>query len=206
MALPVTGEKRRAECGHVTWWQADAAGAVAGMDLRKVSGCYHERYVAVRWAAGGGVDLALMDQIDEHRDLPWDWHLSLSPRQALELHHDRGGFTLRAPGGEVMHARFTAAVPEELVVEAMPGSSRTYSGGGTVVYPGRPVLRARFANRKPLCLLLAATIRRGAAAEVAAVSGGVGLRCGGVAWARPFGVCVPSDFVPGVSRGPCQGR
>ncbi len=204
VATPVGAPPAPAGCGQVIWWQADSQAAMAGIDLRPASRAYHERYAAVRWLADGGCDLALMDQIDEHRGLAWDWNLSISPLHTVILHSDRSGFSLVAPGGQTLSARFLAGLPEELVIERMPSSTRGYSSGGSVSYPGRPYLRARFAAAKRRCILVGLAIRR---AHVVAIQRGRGvdLELDGRPWTRPFGAAVPVTFEPGISRGVCQG-
>jgi hypothetical protein len=182
-------------CGHVLWY--DPAG-IFGMDLRKVHGGYSERYVAIRWPG----TVALLDLIDDHRtDRTWAWNLTFAPHLRCDLRAD--GFDLLAPDGVNLRAQFLGAIPERLTVERMPDSQRTYSGGATVRYPGRPYLRAHFARQEHLGIYVILTVQAGAPPTIQS-AGHLDVRVGADLWPRPFGAAIPANFELGRRGGLCK--
>lgn len=191
-------------CGALIWDEPMAGGGAVGIDLRRVSGGYHERYVALHAAgAGAPVALALLDQIDDHLAREWEWTSTFLPGYDGDLHPDGAGFTLRAADGARLDARFLAAKPRTLERREMPGSRRSFSSGGTVAYPGRPFIAATFAPAPRLAIYVAMTVTRGEAPPIA-LGEGVDLRIGAHRWRRPFGAAVPEAYRPGISGGLCR--
>jgi len=191
-------------CGALIWDEPTARGGAVGIDLRRVSQGYHERYVALD-AGGAGVPvaLALLDQIDDHAGRPWEWTLTFLPGYVCELHADGAGFTVRAGDGARLDARFLCARPATLSFRETPASTRTYSSGGTVAYPGRPFIAAAFGPAPRLAVYVAMTVTRGDPPALA-LGEGVDVRVGSQLWQRPFGEAVPATFQPGRSGGLCQ--
>lgn len=191
--------------GAVIWDEADARGGVVGMDLRRASLAYAERYVAVDYsgACGSPVLLALLDQIDDHKGREWHWNLTFAPYLTPRLHGDGAGFDLSAADGACLHARFLGVRPEAIEPQRMPDSERTYQSGGRRRYPGRPYLVARFAHRERLGIYVVLTIQRGPAPEIRGQAG-LAVRVGEHHWARPFGAAVPEAFQPGISGALCK--
>jgi len=182
-------------------------GGVFACEMRKPSASYHERYVAADYSGAGGCDavIALLDQIDDHKQgRDWCWTQTFEPRLTPRVHDDGHGFTLDAPDGASMQVRFVGSAPAELTVQRMPDSKRTYQGGHTVHYPGRPYIQARFTGRRRYGILAVMTVTRGTQPEVAQEGGGVGVRIGEHVWARPFGAAVPTTYVPGASGSLCK--
>lgn len=193
-------------CAKVIWAEATTAGMQFGLDLRQVHGCYSERYVAAALdgSAGAPVVLALLDQLDDHHDDSpgWWWQITHEPGLAVVVHDDGAGFDCRADDGAIARWRFLGNRPQEIMTDAMPTSSRTFSSGESQDYPGRPLVRARFAATRPLGILTVATIGTGEP-PAARRGDGVDLVIGDTTWRRPFAAAVPADFTPGVSRGLC---
>lgn len=192
-------------CGALLWDDPRPEGGSLGMDLRKVSSAYHERYLAAEWSGAPGVPavLALLDQADDHLGRDWRWTLSFLPHQRCELHADGAGFTLRADDAR-LDARFLAARPRALALGRMPDSKRTYSGGGTVAYPGRPYVIAEFAPTPRLAVYVAMTVTRGEPPPLTLAEEGTDLLVGAWRWRRPFGAAIPDAWRPGTSGGLCK--
>ena len=194
--------------GLIMWDRSDQQGACVAMDLRKNAICYHERYVATRWATEHSpLVLARFDLLEHQPDRQWWWTQMFAPQLACELVAD--GFDLRADDGTNMQVRFIGHQPDDMVLETTPDSTRTYASGGTVTYPGRPYVRAVFGGGRTLQHIYAvATVQRGDAPAIALDNGqnehGIGLAIGESAWERPFGAAVPVDFALGQSRNLCQ--
>lgn len=191
-------------CGQLIWETVDDQGAVIGMDLRQASQCYHERYIAFRPDLDGGCGLALLDHIDDHQGGAFDWNLTFGHDLIARVDDDGAGIHMRAPDGSVGQWRFSAAVPDEIVIDTTPASQRTYSGGQTVHYPGRPLLRARFAAQPHLSIYAVLVVRRGSLPAISACGSGFDLAVDGTPWQRPFGAAIPAAFVPNQSWGLCR--
>jgi hypothetical protein len=199
---PVEGGKR---CGTVLWHEGDRSGAVFGIEMRRVVESYAERYVAARWPQSPAepVLLAILDQIDDHRsDRDWFWNLTFPRELRCAVRADRAGFSLVAPGGQRLDARFLGDLPTEIHQLRTPESKRRFTTGAEHVYPGLPFLQAAFERKSPLGIYVMMAVTRGdAAAEIERPGRGLSVRAGGVEWARPFGAAVPETFEPGKSRG-----
>ncbi len=207
--FPADGSRDDKALAPILLDEATEHGSVFGMDLRRVSVAYHERYAAVDYSAATGCPavIALLDQIDDHRDRAWDWTLSFENRLAPQIHDDQHGFTLLAPDAPQaprLTARFLASLPTAITLEQMPDSQRTFQGGQTVHYPGRRFLRARFEGVKPLGIVVAMAVSRDGSPTIERAGEGVGVRIGAHVWARPFGAAVPPGYRPGVSGSLCK--
>jgi hypothetical protein len=195
---PVPARARdRPECGRVIWDDANRHGGVFGMDLRRVHDAYSERYLAARWPAPGETEpvwLAILDLVDDHRDdRDWAWNLTYAPHLQLRVHDDRRGFDLRATDGANLRARFLGATPDRIEARNMPASRRTFSGGGTVHYPPRPCLQARFARQPHLAVYTVMSAQRIAPPDISWIEH-LDVRIGAQTWSRPFGLAVPAGF------------
>lgn len=202
---PISGPGEPAACGAVMWDEARPGGSCTGMDLRRVSVGYHERYVAADWATHGDapVTLALLDQVDDHAGRDWLWTLVTLPHFTVTLHDDGAGFTIRAADGAQLDGRFLTARPRLLEIRRTPDSTRTYSGGNRETYPGRPYVAAEFAHQPHLAIYVAITVHRGSARSPT-LGDGLDLHWGQRTWKRPFGAAIPVAFRPGISSGLCQ--
>lgn len=202
-----SGERPKpAPCGSVFWRQPTGHGGIVAMDLRKAHGAYSERYVAVDYSGACGVPvaIALLDQLDDHRDdRDWLWNLSCAPDLEILIDEDERGFRFVAEDGRQLQARFVADVPQGISIEDMPASKRSYAGGGEVQYRPRRYIQARFASKTPLGILTAISVSHGAGPAHGLAGDGCSLRIGDQVWQRPFGAAVPADFKPGVSGGLC---
>ncbi len=202
VVTPCVEPPPKAACGSVMWEEATALGPLFAMDLRRVSGCYHERYVAAHWGLGDGGALAIFDQLDDHRDLPCTWHLSCAGHLAITVDADGAGFVLRAPDGAMMAWRFVAELPDRIEVGQMPASSRTYAGGNTVHYAGRPVVSAHFPAAAHRAIYVVGCATQGRDVPITG-SGHLDLVVDQQPWLRPFGAAIPAVFEPGRSGGLC---
>jgi hypothetical protein len=163
---------------------------VFGMDLRKPSIGYAERYVAVDFA-GDVTRLALLDVLDDHLDRDWIWNLTFA--RGLEWAPFTGGFRLLADDGANLIAHFLGTQPAEVGLHAAPDSSRTYQNGTTRRYPGRPTLSARFAHAPQLSIYVVLSVQRGDAPAIRLLEG-LDVEIAGRAWRRPFGAAIPAAF------------
>lgn len=206
VVLPIDDERPDSPgCGAVFIDEPHATGGVFAMDLRKVSAGYHERYVSVDYSSSRGCDVALavLDLVDDHRNRRWQWNLTFEPGLRLALHDDRLGFELRADDGAVLNARFLGAAPALLEPAEVPGSKRTFQGGGSSRYPPRPMVHAEFDFVPHLAIYVVMAVRRGAATTID-LSGGVSVTIDGRRWDRPFGAAIPERFRLGASGGMCR--
>jgi hypothetical protein len=182
---------------------------VFGMELRAVHAGYGERHLALHPARGRSpLALAVLDLIDDHRsDRDWAWRLTTSPEHAYAPAPDGLGFTLTAPDGATLVARFLGEPPLSLDLDQSPGSARTYANGVTTRYGSRPCVVARFARRPALALYIVLTVRPAGTppASPALVPGaGLSVAWGGDAsttWSRPFGLALPANIPPSRLRG-----
>lgn len=140
--------------------------------------------------------VAVLDLVEDHRGLVFDWNLTFAADLQASPHADRLGFTLAHVDGTRMDARFLGTPPEEILLLRTPESNRTYSGGEQVTYPGRPYVCARFAAR-PIAGIFVVMVAHRGEVPCPESAGGVGVRFGEERWARPFGAAVPEGFVPG---------
>ncbi|MCC5849693.1 MAG: hypothetical protein JJU29_16540 [Verrucomicrobia bacterium] len=179
-------------------------GIRAGIDMRKTSGAYHERYLGLDWSPAGSSTLALamLDQIDDHLKRPWHWHWIFDPKLQGEIEPDQRGVILRAPNGMCARIRFLAAKPDSLTLGELPASQRTYASGNTEHYRGKPCIQARFAPSDHLSIFVVAAWQLHEPPEI---SGDLhDIRLAGAQWPRPFGAAIPSGFIPNLSPGPSQ--
>jgi len=135
-----------APMAHLTCSHLEDTAGVVGMDTRKSLGAYSERYLSWRTDLGFPLVLATLDTLDDHRDPPLDWQWNLSFPRDLQglIDEDGNGFQLVDPERGTLHGRFLIDVPSSLEIAEMPPSSRTYSNGKKVDYPGDFFVRARF--------------------------------------------------------------
>lgn len=186
-------------CGAVLW----QAGTVFAMDLRKVHVGYSERYVSLY--AQGPVALGVLDLVDDHRDdRDWIWNLTFSPEHKLTIPPDHSGFLLTAPDATTLAVHFLGTRPLSLSCVVSPASSRTYSNGRRVDYPGRPCVKAFFPRVKPLNIYAVLTASPpGHPAPAPRLVGGTGIAWGDDIWERPFGLALASELAPGSIRTQC---
>lgn len=206
VAFPAAGELPGANLGAVNFQKTLPDGLLAGMELRKVSGCYHERLVALKHRPGEPLPLACMiaDLVDDHQDRDWCWNWTYSRELEARLDEDGGGVRLCRKDGLAVWIRFLEAKPRSLTLGELPESRRTYAGGRAESYRGKPFVSAVFAPEKHLAMVVAAVW--GPLDSLPRPEGGIhGLSAGGdMCWARPFGAAIPSAFRPGISAGPSQ--
>jgi hypothetical protein len=136
------------------------AGGVIGIDTRRSLQAYSERTLSWRTDLGYPFALAVMDLLDEHRNPPLDWQWNLSfPREInASIHDDGAGFTLDDPDKGRLTGRFLIDIPKKLEIAEMPASSRTYSNGKKVDYPGDHFLHSCFPQQKQSRILVAMVI------------------------------------------------
>ncbi len=194
----------KAQCGAVL----HVSDRVFGMELRKVHAAYGERYLALHPSTSEGAPLAaaVLDLIDDHRsDRDWSWRLTTSPEHAFSPAPDGLGFTLAAPDGASLEARFLAEPPLSLALEHTPGSARTFANGTRKTYGSRPCIVATFARRPALAIYVVLTLRPAGAAIPSPVllpDAGLSLAWGEPAasvtsrWLRPFAPALPADIPP----------
>lgn len=156
-----------APLAHLTCNRLSEHGGVVGIDTRQSLGAYSERYLSWRTDLGVPFALAIMDLLDDHSDPPRDWQWNLSFPRELEsgIDEDGAGFTLVDPEKGTLHGRFLVDIPPQLEVAEMPASSRTFSNGKKVDYPGDRYIHARFPSwSKARILLVLAIVPPGKAA------------------------------------------
>lgn len=192
---PDDAGKRKVSCGAVMWDEATANGGVFAMDLRRVSGAYHERYVALTDNGSMGVPtaLAMLDLVDDHLERAWAWRITHAPDLDCTLDADGAGFILSAIDGPQARFRFLGQRPEALNREKTPVSQRTFSNGVSVTYPARPVVTARFSARKHLAVHVAVAIARSTPPELTS-NGGVDIGIGDRIWRQPYSDAVPAGY------------
>ncbi len=173
---------------------------VFGIDLRKPTIGYAERYVAVEFGADA-TRLALLDVIDDHLNRDWIWNITFE--RGLRCETFPGGFNLFANDGANLHARFFGSQPVEVWQHAAPDANRTYQSGAKKSYPGRPVLSAKFKFEKHLSIYVVMSVQRGPA-PVLELRQGLNVNFGGQEWRRPFGAAIPAGFRLGVSGTLCR--
>lgn len=184
-----------------------ATDRVFGMELRAVHGAYGERYVALHPATGEGAPLAvaMLDLIDDHRtDRDWFWRLTTSPQHTFTPAIDGLGFTLVAPDGATLEARFLGAPPAAVFLESTPGSSRTFANGTTKNYLPRPCVVASFARSARLAIYVVLTARPPAITAPAPVlipDAGLSVAWDDATWDRPFGLVFPACIALSRLRG-----
>ena len=164
------------------------------MDLRWNTLCYNERYVAARWATEDQpLMLAQLDLIEHGPGRSWWWSQVFADELTCEI--TSTGFELKAADGARMNVQFVGHQPDEITLEKLPESKRTYASGGVGIYPGRPYVRAVFSgNRELQHIYTIATIQRGNAPAVSVTGNGVEVNIGDYHWKRPFGAAVPEEF------------
>jgi hypothetical protein len=188
----------KAQCGAVL----HVSDHVFGMELRRVHAAYGERYLALHPATSAApLAVAVLDLIDDHRsDRDWSWRLTTSPEHAYAPAADGLGFTLAAPDGAVLEARFLGEPPAALALEHTPGSSRTFANGTTKTYGTRPCVVARFARRPALAIHVVLTLRPAGAAVASPTlipDAGLSVAWSDTArWHRPFALALPADIPP----------
>jgi hypothetical protein len=181
----------------VLWDEATADGGVFGVDLRRSSHAYHERYAALAGNGSLGVPaaVALLDLVDDHLGRAWTWRITHARGQRMVPDADGAGFRLIAADGAQAAFRFLGQVPAAIRSESTGDSQRTYSNGVSVAYPGRPVVAAAFPARKHLAVHVAIVVTRGDGPTVGRGSG-LDIAIGSQVWRRPFGAAAPADYDP----------
>lgn len=198
VAAPEIRDQRaghRSGNGAVIWDEVTAGGGVYGMDLRKVSGAYHERYVSLAGDGHLGIPaaVAMLDCIDDHLDRSWTWRLTFCAALDLTFDDDGLGFALAAHDGTMAQCRFLGTAPQFLRRETCPESERTFSNGQRVRYPCRPVVAVDFAPTEHLVIYAAIVLTRGQRIPISRAQG-ADLRIGAALWHRPFSHAVPVDY------------
>ena len=206
VAFPAAGEEPRANLGAVHFQESRVDGILAGIELRKASGCYHERFVSLKANAEGSCPLllAVTDLVDDHAERDWVWNWTFPRELNAELDADGAGVKLCRDDGMAVWIRFLEARPKSLDLCELPESRRTFAAGNTETYKGKPFLHAVFAPRKHLAVVVAAVW--GVKETLKAPEGGIHAVSVGedVRWDRPFGAAVPAGYEPGRSPGPAQ--
>lgn len=181
--------------GAVIWDEETSSGGVYGMDLRRVSKAYHERYCALagNGAFGIPVIVALLDLIDDHRDRAWTWRITIGPSLTFTSDADGCGFTLTAPDGARAQIRLIGSRPLRLRRETCPESQRVFSHGSTVSYRERQVIAADFSAQPHLAIMTVITLSR-ATLPSPLVLHGVDVSIGEITWKRPFSAAVPALY------------
>jgi hypothetical protein len=193
---------RKASLGAVMWAEGGHGAGIVGIDLRRDTIGYHERWIAADFTGALGMPAVLvLDLIDDHLARSWDWNLSAGPGIAVELGGDGRSFAFRN-GDATLSGWFAGAASTGLRVEAMPASKRTYSHGETVQYPGRPYLALRLPHAKPLAIAALLIPHRGPAPAVA-IGDDLAVTINGRRWERPFGDALAPAFRLSVGGGTC---
>lgn len=189
-------------CGAILAY--DAAAGVIGVELRKVSQCYHERWLTCAGGEALGVQagLLLLDQIEDHRQRSWLWTLTLIDPVTVTIAEDQRSCQVHGVGGAVLTVTFVGTLPQQIALERMPESTRTFSGGDRVTYPGRPVLVATFAPAIHHGILAVITVDPSPALQVSREQWTI--QRGEQRWERPFGCHVPAEYMPGQSPSLCR--
>ncbi|MCC5846217.1 MAG: hypothetical protein JJU05_18365 [Verrucomicrobia bacterium] len=206
VAYPASGEEPPVNLGAFHFQEPHEDGPLAGMELRRTSGCYHERFAALKTDPGGEIPLALAlaDFVDDHIERDWIWNWTFPRELHAELDADGAGVKLCRADGTAVWLRFLETKPVSLDLQELPESRRTFASGKKVSYRGKPYIHAVFAPEKHLAIAVAAVW--GSVSTLKAPGGGVhGIDLGGnLRWDRPFGAAVPPGFVAGRSAGPAQ--
>ncbi len=170
-------------CSHLA-----EEGGVVGIDTRQSLGAYSERYLAWRADLGLPFVLAVLDQLDDHRNPPLDWQWNLSFPRDLEcaIDEDGAGFVLAGTGHGMLSARFLLDRPGCLEAREMPGSSRTYANGNTVNYPGDGYIRAAYNGVKEARILVCLAVLPEGAGRPEIHFRRNSIAIGGREWAHPF--------------------
>lgn len=176
-----------------------------GMEMRHVLGAYSERYLAWNSSVGYPICLAVLDLVSEHCKPPraYTWNLSFPRELACAIDSDGAGFSLRHPKAGVLRARFLLDQPERLTHEVMPASTRTYSGGHRVDYPGDGFIAATFGQREALRILVAMAVSPADEDQAPAgmrLDGRAIVLGNGVKWQDPFA----SAILPQVDLASCR--
>jgi hypothetical protein len=206
VAFPAEGDPPAKQLGSLNFQESHSDGLLAGMELRQVSGCYHERYVSLKTCPGGNVALALAvaDLVDDHVERDWHWTWTYSAGLEGLLDEDGAGVRLVRADGMAAWIRFLEAKPGSLEILELPESRRTFSGGRKDTYKGKPYIRAVFHPQKHLAMCVAAVW---GPLDLLHPPGGTvhGIELGTeIIWDRPFGRALPVGFRAGSSKGPSQ--
>jgi len=137
-------------------------GGWAGIELRQVLGCYGERYLSWRTDLDAPVCLAVLDLVDEHKNptRPFDWNLSFPKELQADVDADGRGFRLSDGENGTLHGRFLLDHPDDLTLEEMPATKRTYSSGQSNSYPGDRFVQASFRDRNHIRILVAMVVQK----------------------------------------------
>jgi hypothetical protein len=169
-------------------------GPIWGVDLRKTSGCYHERFTTVQ---ADGKALSLLDLVDDHVERNFKWSVTIPVIHDVTLE----GNTVRitAKDGATATIVFLAHQPDEIHIDKMPDSQRTYSSGGTHHYPGHHLIHATFAHRPHL--VIHAVLTSGPDNDTFYAAAGnvhqIQLKNNtgaNISWERPYGVAIPPHW------------
>jgi hypothetical protein len=163
-------------------------GGVVGIDTRQSLGAYAERYLSWRTDLGPELVLAMLDLLDDHAEPGRDWQWSLSFPRELEhrIHPDGAGFSLVDPEKGTLTGRFLIDCPTSLEVREMPASSRTFSNGKKVDYPGDTFIRGGFDCQKRVNALVCLTLNRPGTDLPKVTLSDKAIRLGDTTWQHPF--------------------
>lgn len=142
-------------------YRMDKHGGVAGLDMRQAINAYAERYLSWRTDLGPAICMAILDLVEEHRRPapPLTWNLTFPVELEAAIDPDGCGFRLTAPDcGGVLCARFLLDAPNDLSIQDLPLSTRTFAGGQTVEYPGDRHIAGRFELRAQVRILVALAV------------------------------------------------
>ena len=100
---------------------------------------------------------------------------------------DGNGFTLDDGESGTLHARFLLETPDELTIQEVPPTKRTYSGGQTHSYPGDKYIQASFRDRNHIRILVALVVQKpeDPVPELAWADPDIALGNGSI-WSQPF--------------------
>ncbi len=136
-------------------------GGMAGLDMRQAINAYAERYLSWRTDLGPAICMAILDLVEEHRQPspPLTWNLTFPRELEGTIDSDGRGFRLTAPNhGGALQARFLLDAPDDLSIQDIPFSTRTFVGDRTVEYPGDRHIAGRFEHRAQMRILVALTV------------------------------------------------
>lgn len=198
-----TDEKKRTECGAILYEEINPSFFTLGLELRRARGAYCERYVSFFNAPNDQLAgaLLMLDHIDEHRDLPWSFHLTLSPQHRIQKHEN--GITLVAPDNSCMHLHFFTP-PDDVTITGLPDAARTFSSGRNESYLRFPVLNAHYNPRKHRSIYTLITFSKTGHQPVICQHEGLAFSLDGHRIASPFSAAVSPRFVLNESKGLCQ--
>ena len=206
VAIPLDEEedrKQKAGCGAIFYEETDHSGFTLGLDLRRPRGAYCERYLRFLSHPSPEIEgaLCILDQIDDHRGLPWSFQLTLSPQHRIHRHEN--GITLKAPDQSCMHLHFFTS-PDEVHLCKLPETSRTFANGNLESYASFPVMKAPYAPRKHLSIYTLLTFSKSGHIPNISKQEGLAFKLDDTQVPHPFSSAISPDFRCNKNKGLCQ--